>query len=173
MRALRHRYNLRTHCQKILGRPAVAATDTYLSRKRLGRDCLYLPIDQSRLGRNYLYLPIDQSQLGRDFLCLPIERTRVMTWTGLPMSIDRKDTSYDSILIVVDRLTKMVYSEPVQIPINAPRLPDSIVSDKDSVFTSKFWSPRYQFRARLRLHDFELIARVSYEEDIILHSRFN
>ena len=96
-----------------------------------------------------------------------------MTWTRLSMSIDWKDTSYDSILIVVDRLTKMVYSELVQIPINAPRLPDSIVSDKDSVFTSKFWSLRYQFRVWLRLHDFELIARVSYKEDIILHCIFN
>ena len=45
------------------------------------------------------------------------------------MSTDWKDTSYNSILIVVDRLTKMVHSEPVQILIDAPRLPDSIVSD--------------------------------------------
>ena len=32
-------------------------------------------------------------------------------------------------------LTRMVRDEPVQIPIDAPRLSDSIVSDRDSVFT--------------------------------------
>ena len=52
-----------------------------------------------------------------------------------------------------------------------PGFPDSIVSDLNSVFTSKFWSPRYHFQAWLRLHPFELIARVSYKEDIILCSR--
>ena len=59
-----------------------------------------------------------------------------MTWAGLPMSTNWKDTShnsggirdlrwkstsYDSILVVVDRLTKMVHSEPAQM-INAPGL---------------------------------------------------
>ena len=34
-----------------------------------------------------------------------------------------KDTSYDSILVVVDRLKKMLRDEPVQILIDAPRLP--------------------------------------------------
>ena len=38
-------------CQKIL---AVAATTTYLSLKRLGRNCLCLPIDQLWLGWNCL-----------------------------------------------------------------------------------------------------------------------
>ena len=46
---------------------------------------------------------------------------------GLPMSIDWKDTSYDSILIVVDRLTKMVHSKPAQM-IDAPGLAE-IISD--------------------------------------------
>ena len=109
MRALRHRYNLRTCCQE--GRPAVAATNTYPSRKELGRDCLCLPV-----GRH-------ESRLGRDCLCLPIGRTRVTTQAGLPMSIDWKNTNYDSILIVVDRLKKMLRDGPVQIPIDAPRLP--------------------------------------------------
>ena len=84
------------------------------------------------------------------------------------MSTNWKSTSYDSILLIVG-----LHDEPVQIPIDAPGLaevfipPDSIVSDQDSVSTSKSWSPRYHFLARLRLHAFELIARVSYDEDII------
>ena len=63
--------------------------------------------------------------------------------TGLPISTDWNGTSYDSILVIVDRLTKMVHYKPVQITINVPGLaevildfvarhhglPDSIVSD--------------------------------------------
>ena len=74
--------------------------------------------------------------------------------TGLPESADWKRDSYDSILVIVDRLTKMVHYEPVLTTITAPLLaeviidvvvrhhglPDSIVSDRGSVFTSKFWS---------------------------------
>ena len=40
----------------------------------------------------------------------------------------RKDTSY-YLILVVDWLRKMLRDEPVQIPIDAPRLPNSIVSD--------------------------------------------
>ena len=43
------------------------------------------------------------------------------------MSIDWKDTSYNSILVIIDRLTKMVYSKPVEM-INAPELA-KIISD--------------------------------------------
>ena len=74
--------------------------------------------------------------------------------TGLPISTDWKGDSYDSILVIVDRLTKMVHYEPVKITIDAPGLaeviidvvvrhhglPNSIVTDKGSLFTSKFWS---------------------------------
>ena len=74
--------------------------------------------------------------------------------TGLPVSTDWKGESYDSILVIVDRLMKMVHYEPVKVTINAPGLakvifnvvvrhhglPDSIVSDRGSLFTSKFWS---------------------------------
>ena len=79
--------------------------------------------------------------------------------TGLPISTDWKDDSYDSILIIVDWLIKMVHYKPVKITINALRLAkvildmvvihhgllDSIVSDKGSLFTSKFWSLLYYF----------------------------
>ena len=58
------------------------------------------------------------------------------------MSTDWKDTSYDLIIIIIDRCTKMVHSKLAQM-INVPRLakvfidlvvqhhgpPDSIVSD--------------------------------------------
>ena len=63
--------------------------------------------------------------------------------TGLPLSADWKGNSYDSILVIVDRLTKMVHYEPVKVTIDTPRLakviidmvvrhhgpPDSIISD--------------------------------------------
>ena len=74
--------------------------------------------------------------------------------TGLPVSTDWKGESYDSILVIVDRLTKMVHYEPVKVTIDAPGLAevildvvvrhhglsDSIVSDRGLLFTSKFWS---------------------------------
>ncbi len=74
--------------------------------------------------------------------------------TGLPISTDCKGDSYDSILIIVDRLTKMVYYEPVKVTIDALGLAEviidvvvrhhgvleSIVTDQGSFFTSKFWS---------------------------------
>ena len=73
---------------------------------------------------------------------------------GLPISTDWKGDSYDSILVIIDVLTKIVCYEPVKITIGAPGLakvildmvvryhglPDSIMSDKGSLFTSKFWS---------------------------------
>ena len=74
--------------------------------------------------------------------------------TGLSISTNWKRNSYNSILVIVDRLTKMVYYKLVKITMNAPGLaevildvivqhhglPDSIVTDKGSLFTSKFWS---------------------------------
>ncbi len=74
--------------------------------------------------------------------------------TGLPISADWKSYSYNSILVIVDRLTKMVHYEPVKVTIDAPslaeviidvvvrhhRVPESIVTDRGLLFTSKFWS---------------------------------
>ena len=74
--------------------------------------------------------------------------------TGLPISTDWKGESYDSILVIVDWLTKMVHYEPVKIIIDAlglaevifnvvvwhHSLPNIIVSNGGSLFTSKFWS---------------------------------
>ena len=58
-----------------------------------------------------------------------------MTWARLPMSTNWKNTNYDSIFVIIDRLKKMLRNELVQIPIDASWLPDSI--DLDSVLTSK------------------------------------
>ena len=74
--------------------------------------------------------------------------------TGLPISTDWKGDSYDSIFVIVDQLTKIVYYEPVKVTINAlglakiiidvvvrhHGLSDSIVTHQGSLFTSKFWS---------------------------------
>ena len=74
--------------------------------------------------------------------------------TGLPISTDWKGKSYDSILVIVNRLTKIVRYEPVKITINALSLAkviidivvwhdgllDSIITDQGSLFTLKFWS---------------------------------
>ena len=86
--------------------------------------------------------------------------------TGLPPSSTGIGTAYDSILTIVDRYTKMAKYIPVRTTITAPQLaevfisnivrnfgtPDSIVTDRGSVFTSKFWSSLcYFIKARRRL----------------------
>ena len=73
---------------------------------------------------------------------------------GLPISTDWKGDSYDSILVIVDWLTKMVHYKPVKVTINAPSLAEviidmvvrhhglsnSIVTDWGLLFILKFWS---------------------------------
>ncbi len=72
--------------------------------------------------------------------------------TGLPISTNWKGETYDSILVIVNRLTKMVHYKPVKVTINTLALAkviieaviqhhgflDSIVSDQDLIFASKF-----------------------------------
>ena len=72
--------------------------------------------------------------------------------TGLPISTNWKGNSYNSILVFVNQPTKIVYYELVETIIDATKmakviidvivryhdLPNSIVSDKNSVFISKF-----------------------------------
>ena len=67
--------------------------------------------------------------------------------------MDWKRDSYDSILVIVDRLTKMVYYKLVKVTINAlglaeiiinmvvrhHGLPNSFITDQGLLFTSKFW----------------------------------
>ena len=79
--------------------------------------------------------------------------------TGLPVSIDWKGESYNSILVIVNWLPKIVHYKPVKITFDAPGLaeviinvivrhhglPDSIVTNRSFFFTSKFWSLLYYF----------------------------
>ena len=74
--------------------------------------------------------------------------------TNLPISTNWKGDNYESILVIVDWLTKMVPYEAIKITINAlgiaevkidmivyyHSLPHSIISDKGFLFISKFWS---------------------------------
>ena len=74
--------------------------------------------------------------------------------TGLPGSQDRHGTEFDAILVIVDRFTKMAVYIPCKKTIDAADLADLfiekitsrfgnpafIVSDRGTVFTSKFWS---------------------------------
>ncbi len=74
--------------------------------------------------------------------------------TGLPPSKDWRGHTYDSILVIVDRLTKMSHYIAVDKTLDAEQfaqvlienlvryhgLPDSIVTDRGSLFTSQFWS---------------------------------
>ncbi len=74
--------------------------------------------------------------------------------TGLPKNKNWRRVEYDSMLVIVDRLTKMVYYKPVLTTLDADQLadilieavikyhglPDSIVTDRGSLLTTKFWS---------------------------------
>ena len=78
---------------------------------------------------------------------------------GLPLSKDWTGTEYDAILVIVDRLTKMAHYVPVKTTLTAEQLaevlidvlvryhglPDSIVSDRGSLFTSHYWSALCHF----------------------------
>ncbi len=48
--------------------------------------------------------------------------------TGLPISADWKNDSYDLILVIVDRFMKMVHYEPVKVTIDAPGLAKVIIN---------------------------------------------
>ena len=74
--------------------------------------------------------------------------------TKLPLFSDWKSNSYDSVLVIVDRLTKIMHYEPVKVTNNTQGLaeviinivvqhhglPHSIISDWGAIFKSKFWS---------------------------------
>ena len=79
--------------------------------------------------------------------------------TGLLILTDWKEDSYDLILIIVNRLIKIVHYKLVKVTINAPGLAEviinvvlkhyglqnSIITDQESLFISKFWSLLYYF----------------------------
>ena len=70
------------------------------------------------------------------------------------MSVDWKSNSYNSILVIINWLTKMIHYKPVKVTIDAlglaevlldvvvwyHGLPNSIMTYKSSLFISKFWS---------------------------------
>ena len=74
--------------------------------------------------------------------------------TSLPISADWKGDSYNLILVIIARLTKMVHYVPVKVTIDIPdlaeviidvivhyyRVLESIVTDRGLLFISKFWS---------------------------------
>lgn len=84
---------------------------------------------------------------------------------GLP-----KSDGYNSILVVVDRLTKYAHFIPLKHPFTASQVasavldhvvklhgvPDSIVSDRDKIFTSSFW------KSLFALLDTKLLMSTSY-----------
>ena len=105
--------------------------------------CLALKVVKHKLYSDLQSLPIPTYQwkdLSMDFV------------TSLPISSNWKSETYNLILVIIDRLTKMVHYELVKVNINAPGLAEviidvvvrhysllnSIVNDRSSVFTSKF-----------------------------------
>ena len=64
-------------------------------------------------------------------LCVPTYQWKNFSMdfvTGLPVLIDWKKDSYNSILVIVDWLTKMVHYKSVKITFDAPRLPKVIIN---------------------------------------------
>ncbi len=47
---------------------------------------------------------------------------------GLPILADWKGNSYNSILVIVDRLTKIVHYKPVKVTIDTPSLAEVIIN---------------------------------------------
>ena len=107
--------------------------------------CLTLKIVRDKPYRDLQSLPVPTygwKDLSMDFV------------KKLPVSTNWKSETYDSILLIVDWLSKMVHYKPVKVTIDTPELakviingvvrhhdlPDFIVSDWCSVFNSKFWS---------------------------------
>ena len=73
--------------------------------------------------------------------------------TDLPILTDWKKNSYNLILVIIDRLLKIVYYKLIKVIIDAPGLSeviinvvvryhdflDSIITNQRLLFTSKFW----------------------------------
>src|SRR5437868_12327911 len=85
---------------------------------------------------------------------------------GLPPSADADSKAHDTILVTIDRFTKMAKYFLIRETINAHELvdlfhrqivcsfgtPSSIISDRGNIFTSQFWSSLYFYmNARRKL----------------------
>jgi len=84
-------------------------------------------------------------------------------WTDISLDFVEslpKSHGFDVIMVVVDRLTKFVHFMPLSHPYTASKvatvfmkeiyklhgMPQSIVSDRDIVFTSKFWQELFRLQ---------------------------
>lgn len=79
--------------------------------------------------------------------------------TGLLLSADWKGKNYNSILVIVNHLTKIVHYKPVKVIIDTSRLTeviidvvvkyhgllDFIINDRKAIFMFKFWSLLFYF----------------------------
>lgn len=78
---------------------------------------------------------------------------------GLLLSVNWKSNNYNLILVIINRLNKIVHYESVQVTINVLKpaeviinivvqyhsFSDFIISDRKAIFTSKFWFLLYYF----------------------------
>ena len=72
---------------------------------------------------------------------LPVAgKTQVTTWTRLSSSTKWKGTSHNSILVIVDRLTKLVHCKPVQITIDVPALAAGYMPSNSTALTTHTFS---------------------------------
>ena len=103
-------------------------------------NCQYVKYEHQRPGGTLQRMPIPEwkwERIAMDFV------------VGLPKTMGK----YDSIWVIVDRLTKPAHFIPVKVTFNAEKLdklcnleivrlhgvPLSIISDRGKQFTSKFW----------------------------------
>ena len=105
--------------------------------------------------------------------------------TGLPQSTDWRSNSYNSILLIINRLTKMVHYKPVQtiiielalaevifnVVVRHHGLFDSIISNRGLKFMSKFWfSLCYFLNIKQRLSttfQFQTNSQIEQQNSII------
>nr|GEX87649.1 putative reverse transcriptase domain-containing protein [Tanacetum cinerariifolium] len=111
----------------------------------------------------------------RPFGLLQQHEIPVLKWEGIAMDfvtkLPRTSSGHDTIWVIIDRLAKSAYFLPMREDYKMDRLarlylneivarhgvPISIISDRDSRFTSRFWqSIPHKLRIDLRLH---VIAR--------------
>ena len=146
------------HNNRLVGHLSIKKT-----RKLLTRKYYWLTIRHNveAYVKDYdvcLALKVMRHKLYGDFQSLPVSthwwKNLLMNFvTNLHISTNWKEDSHDSILVIVDWLTKMVYHKLVKIIINAPglfeviidivihhhSLLNFIVTDKSFLFILKFW----------------------------------
>jgi hypothetical protein len=89
----------------------------------------------------------------------PLQPLEIPMWKWKEIAMDflvglpRTQATYDAIWVIVDRLTKAAHFIPIKVKYSLDKLtelylqeivrlhgvPESIVSDKDPCFTSRFW----------------------------------